>query len=302
MLDLRKKRKSIEVGHFEAWLTEGRGSFHFENLSWLRATLEFLFGISGLVRPGERNALSHRLSHHRLVFPGLPAHFDGFRILHLSDLHIDALAGLAESICTTIEDLHYDLCVLTGDYRFEIYGPYHSAQHGLEKLLATIRAPYGVVGVLGNHDFGEIVPWLEERGVTMLLNGSYEVHRDGQSIWIAGVDDPHYYGCDDLDGALQEVPPEAFKILAVHSPELYREAEQRGISLYLCGHTHAGQIRLPWIGPLMVNARCPRRMAAGLWRFGGMSGFTSAGAGSSMVPVRFGCPPEVTLIELRVSG
>jgi uncharacterized protein len=297
--DLRKKRKSIEIGHMEAWLTHGRGSFHFENLSSLRTFLGWVLKMTGLLGRGERNALDLRVNEMRLEFENLPPAFDGFRILHLSDLHIDGLAGLADAIAGRIEGLDYDLCILNGDYRFEIYGPYHSAQRYLAELLGRIDAKHGIVGVLGNHDFAEVVPILEDLGVTVLVNRSHEVRIDGESLWLVGLDDAHYYGCDDMEGSLIGVPEDAFRIMVIHSPELYREAEKKKGSLYLCGHTHAGQICLPLVGPVMVNAKCPRGFTSGLWRFGGMQGYTSSGAGSSMVPVRFNCRPEIGLIELR---
>jgi hypothetical protein len=87
----------------------------------------------------------------------------------------------------------------------------------------------------------------------------------------------------------------------VHTPELVDEAAAAGVDLYLCGHTHGGQICLPWIGPIIVNANCPRRYARGLWRHRHMQGYTSPGVGTSGVPVRFFCPPEIGVIELRCS-
>ena len=126
-------------------------------------------------------------------------------------------------------------------------------------------------------------------------------------MWIAGVDDPHYYGCDDLPGALSDVPKDAFKVLLAHSPEMYREADAAGIHLYLCGHTHAGQIRLPkpfrdaWAAPFQ-NADCPREYTHGAWSHGALQGYTSAGVGTSLLPVRYNCPPEIIVIELRRSA
>ncbi len=302
LTDLQKKRKSIEIGHFEAWLTNGRGSFHFENLSWLRTFLTWLFKVSRLSRRGEQNALDVDLKHLVFEFDRLPRSFDGFTILFLSDLHIDCLDGLAAAVGERISDLEYDICVLGGDYRFEIYGPYHAAYHYMEELLSKISAPHGIVGILGNHDFAEAVSELERLGVTMLVNRSFEVSRNGESIWFVGLDDAHYYGCDDLPGALDGVPKDAFKTILVHSPELYKEADEEEFDLYLCGHTHAGQIRFPVIGPVMVNSKSPRFMAGGEWRFGCVRGYTSSGVGSSMVPVRFRCRPEAALIELRRSS
>jgi hypothetical protein len=85
----------------------------------------------------------------------------------------------------------------------------------------------------------------------------------------------------------------------VHTPEIIEAAALYGIDLYLCGHTHGGQICLPWIGPIIVNANCPRRFTQGVWRYKQVQGYTSAGVGTSGVPVRFFCPPEIALIELR---
>jgi predicted MPP superfamily phosphohydrolase len=133
----------------------------------------------------------------------------------------------------------------------------------------------------------------------MLMNQSLSVTHDGDTIWLIGLDDPHYYGCDDLLGALHGVPEEVFKVLLVHTPELVAEAATHGIDLYLCGHTHGGQICLPWLGPVISGANCPRRYVRGAWRHKRVQGYTSAGVGVSVVPVRFFCPPEIVLIELR---
>src|SRR5207248_11700996 len=89
------------------------------------------------------------------------------------------------------------------------------------------------------------------------------------------------------------------KILLAHTPEVYADASARGVQLYLSGHTHAGQIRFPGIGSIRNNARCPRAYAYAHWRHGAMQGYTSAGVGCSSLPIRFNCPPEIVLIELR---
>jgi len=298
---LWRKRKAIELGHFEARLTRGRGSFHFENLTSLTSALTTALRLTGLRARGERNALRAVVRPIRFVFDSLPEAFHGFRMLHLSDLHIDGLAGLAESLCERLQDIEVDLCVLTGDYRFAVHGPCHNVYYHMEKVLAAVRARCGIVGVLGNHDFAEEADALERMGVRMLMNEAQEVREGPDSVWVVGLDDAHYYGCDDLPGALTHVPADAFKILLVHSPEIINEAERAGMSLYLCGHTHAGQICLPGLGPVFTNASCPRKYTYGTWCYGGIQGYTSAGAGSSGVPVRFFCPPEIGLIELRCS-
>jgi uncharacterized protein len=295
----RLKRKAIELGHLESWFFQGRGYFHFENCEPLRYALNFFLKLTRLRHRGEQNCLELAVRHVEVPLAGLPAAFDGFRLLQLSDIHSDGLPGLPAAICSKLDGLETDLCVLTGDYRFEVSGPCHNVYYAMKGIVGAVRARHGMLGILGNHDFYEEAVELEGMGVHMLINQSAEISLGGESIWIAGVDDPHYYGCDDLDAALAGVPHGAFKVLLAHSPELFREAQARGVNLYVCGHTHAGQLRLPLLGPLLMNARCPRGFCAGLWQYKTMAGYTSAGTGSSMVPVRFCCPPEITVIELR---
>jgi hypothetical protein len=297
--DLKLKRKSIELKSYEAWLTRGKGGFHFENLKIFSQTIEAALWITRLRARGESNALSPIIKHIRLEYENLPKSFDSFKILHLSDLHIDGHSQFAQSIINKIDGMQFDLCVLTGDYRFEVHGPSHNVYFGMKKVLSLINSKYGVIGILGNHDFADEAEELERMGVKMLINESHEIRIDNESIWVAGVDDPHYYGCDDLDKALESVPEDAFRILLVHSPEIINEAAEHGISLYLCGHTHAGQICLPFIGPVIVNANCPRKYVRGVWEHGKLRGYTSAGTGSSCVPARFFCPPEIGIIELK---
>lgn len=264
----------------------------------LRPLLTAALAVTGLLGRGRRNARDLTLSETRLEFERLPKSFEGFRILQISDPHIDGMDGLAETVAELVSGVEADLCVLTGDYRYEVHGSCEQVYARMGRILDEVRAPEGVLGIRGNHDPFEVVRELENLGVRMLMNEALELRRGDESLWIAGVDDPFYYRTDDLDAALSDVPPQDFRILLAHSPDLYAEAEAAGVDLYLCGHTHGGQIRLPGIGPLRVNARCPRRYGSGLWRHGNLTGYTSTGVGTSLVPVRFNCPPEIALIEL----
>lgn len=293
------KRLAIEQG-----LVKARGRFrrrlaHPENARAMRWALRTMLRATGLLHRGERNALQPVIRQIRLALPTLPEAFCGFRILHLSDLHADVSTPLVERVIERLGDLEADLCVLTGDYRFEVSGPCQDVYRAMEKILRTIRAAHGIVGVLGNHDWLEKVPALGRMGATILVNDAMEIRGGSESLWVLGVDDPHYYGCDDLPAALAGVPPGAFKILLAHSPELVESAAAARVDLYLCGHTHAGQICLPAVGPLWLNAQCPRRFTRGAWSHNGMLGFTSAGVGSAILPVRFNCPPEIAVLELR---
>ncbi len=298
MEDFQQKRRLIEQGHLTSWARRGRRAFTVEHVPFHRTVLQAIFRVAWLRSRGERNARNAIIKTVRFTFDSLPSAFCGFTILHLSDIHADGLTGLTESLSERLQALQVDLCVLTGDYRYKTHGPSHNVYPNMEKILAAINARYGIVGVLGNHDAAEKVPVLERLGVTMLVNQSLPLHHGGDTIWLVGLDDPHYYGCDDLPGALQGVPEETFKVLLVHTPELVAEAEAHGIDLYLCGHTHGGQICMPFLGPVISGANCPRRYVRGAWRHKRMQGYTSAGVGVSVVPVRFFCPPEIVVMEL----
>jgi len=263
-----------------------------------RPILRSALQIMGLYPRGLRNALDPVVRHLLFEFENLPESFHGFRILHLADPHVDGVDGLAEIVTERAAALPADLCVMTGDYRFEMEGPCDAVYSRMATLLSGVRAHHGVLAILGNHDESYIAVKLESLGVRMLINEAVEITRGGDRLWMIGVDDPHHYGCDDLDGALVSVPPDAFKVLLAHSPEMFAEAAAAEIHLYLCGHTHAGQICLPGIGAPLINADCPRAYTHGRWQYGTMQGYTSAGVGCSLLPVRYNCPPEIALITL----
>lgn len=266
----------------------------------LRPLIKLSLQAMGLYSRGVRNALSPVIRELPMYFANLPSILEGFQILHISDLHIDGVDGLTEALEGLLSTLNPDLCVITGDYRFEDDGPCEEVYPRMRSIISSISAKHGIFGILGNHDASEIAFELENMGVQMLINEAAEIKAGrGSSLWLAGIDDNHAYECDDLPGAMSSIPLDAFKILLAHTPELYSEACQRGVDLYLCGHTHAGQIRFPMIGPVRYNANCPRAYAQGYWTHGGMQGYTSAGTGCSSLPVRLNCPPELILIELR---
>ena len=120
-----------------------------------------------------------------------------------------------------------------------------------------------------------------------------------ENIFLAGVDDAHYFGADNLEKAAAGIEPDAFAILLSHTPEIYRRAAHSGFDVMLSGHTHGGQICLPGGIAMKLNAVMPRRMGAGSWQYNDMKGYTSTGVGTSIVPVRFNCAPELTLHQLK---
>ncbi len=265
-----------------------------------RPALKLGLQTMGIYARGQRNAVSPVVKRMEIAFPRLPDALDGFQILHLSDFHIDGTPALADALVPVVSRLRPDVCVMTGDYRFEDHGPAEPLYAPMNKIISAIQSRLGTFGILGNHDHSEMAFGLEKLGVRMLVNESVELE-NSVPLWLIGVDDPYDFRCDDLERALAVVPQNSFKLLLAHAPEIYDQAEREGVDLYLCGHTHAGQIRVPGIGAIRQNARCPRAYAAGHWRHGNMQGHTSAGVGCSGLPVRFGCPPEVALIELRAA-
>lgn len=297
--DLLVRRRAVEDHFAQLGHTYRHGRLYrtFEHRV-SRPALKLALKVAGVYSRGLENALTPTVSKVSLFFPQLPATLDGFQILHLSDFHIDGTPGLTERLIPLLERLSPDVCVMTGDYRFEDYGPCEAIYPLMRKVLSAIRARFGVFGILGNHDSSGMVSRLEELGMRMLVNEAVALGLGSGPLWLVGVDDPFDYGCHDLERALDSVPLGAFKVLLAHAPEIYEEAAQASVALYLAGHTHAGQIRIPGIGALQ-NASCPRSYAAGHWRHRGMQGYTSAGVGCSSLPVRFGCPPEIALIELK---
>lgn len=268
----------------------------FENLSFLHGLLRKGLKVFGLEERGLRNIIDFRLVENDLSVSGLDPFWEGKRILHLSDTHLDGIPGLLEKLQEEFPKLKYDLCFYTGDFRFG-KAAFHPAQLAPTlQLLDVIDAPLGVYGILGNHDFIEQVEPLEEKGMRVLLNESVDL---GNNLYLAGVDDPHLYMCEDLDEAFIDIPEESASILLVHSPECVEEAVKKKADIYLCGHTHGGQIGLPIIGKPFTNARSKRKYSSGHFEYGGMQGYTHNGTGASSVPARFNCPSEVVIHTLK---
>ena len=282
----------VPLARWQTW-------FNFENYVYYRVLMTPVFKVLGWYERGVQNVLSVGVRAHTFHFSELPAAFDGYRILLMTDLHLDGLPGLTDALAAQVARHPVDLCLVGGDIRMEMYGPMAPALGELRRLLHHVRATDGVYGVLGNHDCIEMLPEFEQAGVRMLVNEAHSIQRAEARLWLVGVDDPHYYKCHDLDRAFHGVPREAFTLFLAHSPEVFREAAAKGAQLYLCGHTHGGQICLPGLGPVFTHSRAPRFTAAGPWLHQSMHGYTSRGAGASGIPLRFNCPGEISLIELR---
>src|SRR5437016_5165633 len=147
----------------------------------------------------------------------------------------------------------------------------------------TLKTPLS--GVLRNHETIRMLPDLEQLGIRMLLNECEIIKRNGECLYLAGIDDAHFYLTDNIEKAASGIPADAFSILLSHTPEVYEEAAHGDFNLMLSGHTHGGQICLPGGIPIILNSVLPRYMGSGAWNYRGMSGYTSVGAGSSTIAV-----------------
>jgi predicted MPP superfamily phosphohydrolase len=251
-----------------------------------------------------RSALTERyrltIEHHQIYLRRLPKALDGFRIVQLSDIHHSPFTSREqiERAVRTASTLQPDIVALTGDYiskEREYAAP-------CAELLGKLRARHGVFAVLGNHDHWTdaalITDLFRAEGITVLINQGMRFEKNGAAFWLAGVDDI-MVGMDDLPLALAGSRADEMKLLLAHNPIILRRAAREGVDLVLSGHTHGGQVSLrPEKG---ASARPRRRLLKGLAHQNETQIYVSRGLGTVVLPVRFGCPPEVSLLELRTA-
>lgn len=227
---------------------------------------------------------------------------------HVGAPHVDA--GRVAGIVDRVNRLRPDLVVLLGDYvGGHLPAEQRSGRNRLEVMLgvsafARLSAPLGVVSVIGNHDswYGRaaIQQALEEAGVAALWNRSVVVERDAGRFVVAGLADQDT-GAPDLALALDGAPPGLPLILLTHSPDPFASLD-RPVALTLAGHTHCGQVSVPLIGRPLVPSRYGQRYACGRVQENGATLIVTAGVGVSILPVRFGNPPEIRLVTLRAAA
>ena len=289
----REDRWTLRVGH--------KYDFRSRHIMLIMKLATLTLKMLGLFERGKRNACSPSVTERRFRYPNLPAALQGFRILHLTDTHFDdEWPEFTESVHDLLAGLEVDLCVLTGDYRYGHCGSQEHVPEQVWHVLEDVQSRHGFYAILGNHDLSDIVPGLRERGVNILLNEGTAIREGDTTLWLGGVDDPHKFQSGDPELALAEAPEDtAFKLFLAHTPECIPEAEALGADLYLCGHTHGGQICFPFIGPIHKNARCAYQYAYGEWRYGKTRGYTANGLGVTDMPVRFRCPPEAVIVTLE---
>lgn len=246
-----------------------------------------------------------------LTLPRLPEKWDGLRIAQLSDFHYDPdfSAIPIQKAVNVINSLHPDLVVLTGDFVTQeffhrhIFGTPHPVMAVIPcaEMLSGLHSKYGSYAVLGNHDVwcgaDTIIDKLQAKNISVLRNSSLPLEKDGQRLWLAGVDDV-FEGAPDLPKTLSKVPSGECVILLCHEPDYADTVRQYPVDLQLSGHSHGGQIRLPLIGPPYLPA-LGQKYPIGLYNFGHLTLYTNVGIGTIRIPARWNCPPEITLFTLH---
>ncbi len=226
---------------------------------------------------------------------GLPPDLNGFTVAHLSDIHLSQNVPLAviERIVALTNSVQPDVVVLTGDYVTKDMNLAGECARTLGKLCAG----RGVFAVLGNHDYWTdpllITRLLRQNGVTVLINESRLL---APNLWLAGMDDI-WSGRPDLGKALARVPAGAATILLAHEPDFADQAQGWGSLLQLSGHSHGGQVCLPF-SKRPILPFLSWKYYAGLHRAGDILVYTSRGVGTIQPPFLFTCRPEVALLTL----
>ncbi|MDX2080632.1 MAG: metallophosphoesterase [Terrimicrobiaceae bacterium] len=284
VFELRRRREE------ELWRRKSQGRGDPLRLVGGKVAVFRLFLIAtGLWRRAHAEFFELQVVQNPVRIPGLPAALEGFRLLHLSDIHGDLAPALTDRICECLAGLDHDAAVFTGDHVDRIRSGAASALAQMKRIAAYLNGP--CYSVPGNHDLLAAVPALEQMGFRFLLNESIVLPRG--PLAICGVDDPRFFRTHDLRKARAGVPGPA--ILLAHSPEVWAEADQLGFSLMLSGHTHGGQVCLPGGRAVFRNAPVPADLLAGAWKRGNLTGYTSRGAGGSGLAARLSCPPEITV-------
>ncbi len=291
-----KQRLGIETERKARIFGQGLKLLNIENWATMHSVIRNSLRLTLIYKRAQANVLNIAITHNTLPIYHLPAALEGFRLLHLSDPHLDIAPGVPDALIERINAVDYDLCVITGDYRAKTYGDYHAAMSGMRKVRPHIKAP--VYSVLGNHDSIMMVSDLEAMGIQLLMNEHVAIRHGDSTLWLAGIDDPHYFRADNIEKACNEIPVDAPSILLSHTPEIYKHAAYADFDVMLCGHTHGGQICLPGGKPIYCNVTCPHTYCSGQWKYHQMVGYTSRGSGSSVVDARLNCPPEITIHHL----
>ncbi len=266
---------------------------------WRRGGIEqYTSGETALKRAPWASSDRFAVNNERIWLDALPEAFSGLRIVQISDIHHGLFLPeqwLAEAVQQT-NRLRADIVVLTGD--FVTYS--RANIEPAAEILSRLRARYGVLAVLGNHDFrvgaDAVTSALRRKHIEVLRNQHVAIQFGGSSLYVAGVDD-YGYGAD-VRRAVRGIPRDSATVLLAHNPRIIHLASRHGVSLVLSGHTHGGQVNLPLLGT--VYGRSPERLRykIGWDRLGPTQIYVSRGIGTIVLPWRLRCPAEITHLEL----
>jgi len=242
-----------------------------------------------------------QVRHVRLPLPNLPREFEGYRIAQISDLHIDSWLGKErlEYIVELVNKQKPDLVVITGDFvSWEI----EDAPRDLPDVLGALRAPDGVLGIVGNHDFEAdaqaIRQIMREASIRDLNNDVAKITRSDAVLYIAGVDDS-LEGSPDLDAVASKIPAGSASILLAHEPDFAdKSAAVNRFGAQFSGHSHGGQIKPPFLGPVHLP-KGGEKYPLGMYQVNGMTLYVNRGVGMVQVKARFNCRPEITIFSLQ---
>jgi predicted MPP superfamily phosphohydrolase len=269
---------------------------------FMKKGLFFLTGLAAGIAAYSIFAERHWLDIRRInvSLKRLPKAFAGMRIVHFSDPHLGHYyeAKHLQRIAVLINQNRPDMICFTGD----LVDRECSSLPDAAAVLAEMQAPLGKYAVLGNHDYrsgaNQVAESLEQAGFQLLHNRHVRLQRGGEQLFIAGIDDA-LLGAPDLPQALYGIAKDQCTILLAHEPDVADEAARYPIDLQLSGHSHGGQVRFPFIGDLLTP-RLGRKYPDGLQRVknAGLQVYTNRGMGTTILPIRFLCRPELTVLTL----
>lgn len=271
--------------------------------TFLKTASSFSLPLLSLTPPAPRfTRQAIEITRHRVRLHGLPSSFDGLRVVHLTDIHHSKYVSFnAVYRMVALANLQRpDLVLLTGDYvtwSRKYIQPVADA-------LKDLRARLGIYAVLGNHDVRvdaeAVTSALERAEIQVLRNASSKVVNRGESLWLVGVDE-YSYGQSDLKKALKGIPSLAPRILLAHNPEIIADAAEHEIDFVAAGHTHGGQVKLPYLKSLNALTQPKQFFLEGLVTAGKTQMYISRGLGKVVVPLRIKCPPELPVYTLKTS-
>jgi predicted MPP superfamily phosphohydrolase len=293
-----QKRLIRQATHWAQRGHQGGGIMRLEAILPMDMIVALALRATGLAKRARANYLAPLIVERHWRLPRLPLTFAGFRLLQLSDLHLDLDPAFAPALIEKMRGLTYDAVVITGDFRNSTYENHTLAVAEAGTIIANLREPR--FGILGNHDFIEQVTELESLGLPILLNEVTKITRGSDHLWIAGTDDSNFYCTQDLAPVMRALPSAACAVLLSHSPEIVLELPEDRFDLVLCGHTHGGQLCLPGGRWLHVPVRgIKSKFICGPWQVKNTQGYTSPGTGACGVPARLNCAGELTIHVLE---